>query len=389
MRKSTLGARHLLSLGALLAFGLCACAVGRPEPAAPAARPDSGGEPTAGLELELGSLRNARVAVATQGGTRQLTFLAGELDSAELAELERAAPNVRVVGGLSRQEALARAGEADGVDARLLTPEFLAAAPKLTWVQAMSAGVDRYVAMPGLAERPQVVLSNLRGVHGPAIADHVFGMLLELTRELRFHAGNQARGAWVREGSGRRPVALQGRTLLVVGLGGIGTEVARRGKGFGMEVLATRRTEAPRPEFVDRVGRPEELLALLPEADVVVIAVPLTAETEGLFGRAAFAAMKPGSWLVNIARGRVVETPALLEALDTGRLAGACLDVTDPEPLPPGHPLWARSNVVITPHVASDAELTDERSRRLLRENLRRFGAGEPLLNVVDLRAGY
>jgi phosphoglycerate dehydrogenase-like enzyme len=354
-----------------------------PEPAT------RGPESATSPQESLGSLRNARVAVETGGKPVPLTFFAGEIDPADLAELELVAPNVRVVAGLSRDEALARAAEADGADVRVVTPAFLAAARKLAWVQAMSAGVDRYVGMPGLGDEERIVLTNLRAVHGPAIADHVFAMLLQLTRDLRFHLANQEHGTWGREGSSRRPIALQGRTLLVVGIGGIGAEVARRGRGFGMRVIATRRSDAPAPDFVERVGKPEELLALLPEADVVVACVPLTDETTGLFDRRAFAAMKPGAYFVNIARGRVADTEALLEALRSGTLAGACLDVTDPEPLPADHPLWRLPNVVITPHVASDAELTDDRARELLRENLRRFGAGLPLLNVVDKRAGY
>jgi phosphoglycerate dehydrogenase-like enzyme len=230
----------------------------------------------------------------------------------------------------------------------------------------------------------------MRGVHAPAIADHVFGMLLALTRDLPVHLAGRAEGRWSRQGSGALvPVALHGRTLLVVGLGGIGTEIARRGHGFGMRVLATRRGDDPAPAFVERVGKPQQLLAMLPEVDVVAIAVPLTAETRGLFDAAAFAAMKPRSYLVNIARGEVVDSDALLAALRSGKLAGACLDVTDPEPLPAGHPLWQLPNVVITPHVAARAELTGERRWILFRENLRRFDAGEPLLNVVDKQAGY
>jgi phosphoglycerate dehydrogenase-like enzyme len=218
----------------------------------------------------------------------------------------------------------------------------------------------------------------------------VFAMLLALTRDLPVHLAGRAEGAWNREGSGvLRPVVLQGRTLLVVGLGSIGTEIARRGQGFGMHVIATRRTDAPSPSFVEHVGKPEELLALLPRADVVAIALPLTDETKGLFGPEAFAAMKPSSYLVNIGRGRIVDTDALLASLESGHLAGACLDVTDPEPLPSGHPLWSFPNVVITPHVSSEGEITDERHWELMRENLRRFDAGEPLLNVVDKRAGY
>ena len=213
-------------------------------------------------------------------------------------------------------------------------------------------------------------------------------MLLTLTRDLRAYAKEQDAGRWNPGGSGAA-TALEGRTMLVVGLGGIGTEIAQRAAGFGMRVIATRRSDAPGPAYVEKVGRNEDLMAMLPEADVVAIAVPLTPETSGMFGAEAFAAMKPGAILINIARGKVVDTEAMLEALRSGRLAGACLDVTDPEPLPAGHALWSMPTVLITPHVASDAELTNERSWALLRENLRRFAAGEPLYNVVDKKAGY
>ena len=318
----------------------------------------------------------------------QLTFFAGGLSNEEVAELSVLAPNLRIVTGLTSEQALERAAEAHGVEARYATPEFLARASNLVWVQAMSAGVDRYAGNAALMQNDAIVFTNMQGVSGPAIADHVLGMLLTLTRNLRFYGNEQEAGRWT-PGGGGGATALAGRTMLVVGLGGIGTEIAERAAGFGMRVIATRRSDTPGPAFVEKVGHTEDLLAMLPEADVVAIAVPLTAETEGMFGAAAFAAMKPGAYLLNIARGKVVDTAALVAALNSGRLAGAGLDVTNPEPLPADHPLWRMSNVVITPHVASDAELTNARSWSLLRENLRRFAAGEPLYNVVDKRAGY
>jgi len=173
------------------------------------------------------------------------------------------------------------------------------------------------------------------------------------------------------------------------GMGGIGREVAQRGKGFGMRVLATRRSAAPPPSFVDRQGTPDDLHAFLRESDVVVLCVPLTEETRGMIDAAELALLKPGSYLINIARGPVVDTDALVDALQSGRLAGAGLDVTDPEPLPAEHVLWTMDNVVVTPHVSSRSELTEDRRWALYIENMRRFGAGEPLLNVVDKEAGY
>ena len=177
--------------------------------------------------------------------------------------------------------------------------------------------------------------------------------------------------------------------MLVVGLGGIGSEVAQRAHAFGMTVLATRRSKAPTPPYVERQETADNLDALLPLADVVVLCVPLTPETKGLIDKRTLQLMKPGSYLVNIARGQVIDTDAMLSALQLGHLAGACLDVTEPEPLPPGHPLWELPNVIITPHVASWSTLTRDRQLQLLLSNIQRFGAGQPLLNVVDKSAGY
>ncbi|MCW5559760.1 MAG: D-2-hydroxyacid dehydrogenase, partial [Verrucomicrobiae bacterium] len=332
---------------------------------------------------EIGSLRNARVAIPVTDTTPELTYFAGSLSPEERDELARMAPNLRIVTGLTPAQALARAGEAHGVEARYATPEFLKQATNLAWVQAMSAGVDNLLGNEALATNDRILLTNHRGVHGPAIADHALAMLLSLTRDLRHQAENQARRTWGRGNSELTPVALDGRTMLVVGIGGIGSEIAKRAKAFGMTVWATRRSEAPKPEYVDRVELSPALLSLLPQADVVAIAAPLTPETQGLFNQQAFAAMKPGAYLVNIARGPIVVTEELVAALRSGKLAGACLDVIDPEPLPANSPLWEMRNVVITPHVAAHAEVTQERRWALVRENLRRFAAGEPLMNVV------
>lgn len=337
----------------------------------------------------LGSLDGARIATPTASGTVELRYLSGPMDPAKLERMNAAAPNVRCVTAATPEEALRLAPTVHGADGRLCTPEFLAAADQLVWAQSPSAGVAWLLAREGIKEREEIVVTNMQGVHGPAIAEHVFGMLLTLTRDLGFHQHPEQRGKWSRQGSGREAIALSGRTMLVVGLGGIGREVARRAKGFDMEVHATRRSRREPPAYVDRQGTATDLDELLPLADVVVLAVPLTEETEGLIDARALGLMKQGAYLVNIARGRVVDTDALVAALESGRLAGAALDVTEPEPLPPGHPLWEMPNVVITPHVASRASLTSDRRDALLEANLRRFGAGEPLLNVVDKAAGY
>jgi phosphoglycerate dehydrogenase-like enzyme len=342
----------------------------------------------------IGSTTNARAAdpargVGADGKPLPLVYLASSLSDDEKAALAAAAPGVELIDGLNRQTALEYAPRAHGADAHLLTPEFIANAPNLVWAQSHSAGVERYIAIDELVRNDRIVLTNMRAAHGPAIADHSFAMLLTLTRNLRAYEDAQDDRQWRRDVPGPDAIALQDRTMLVVGLGGIGSEIAQRAHGFGMRVLATRRSDAPGPEWIERIGRPDELMAMLPEADVVAICVPLTPETQGMFDARAFEAMRPGSYLINIARGRVVNTDALLSALQSGRIAGACLDVTDPEPLPPDHPLWDEPNVIITPHVASDANLTDDRALALFVENMRRFDANEPLLNVVDKQAGY
>jgi phosphoglycerate dehydrogenase-like enzyme len=336
-----------------------------------------------------GSTRHARVAIPMDDGPQPLTVLLSRLSDEDRAALRESAPNLDIIVGLSREDALELAPKVHGIDGRYCSSTFLQSAPELRWVQAMSAGVDRYVAIPELRDNERIVFTNMQGVHGPTIADHVFGMLLVLTRDLRHYVDPAHRGDWNRRGSGAERIALQDRTLLVVGLGGIGSEVARRGKGFGMRVLATRRSDTPPPPYVDRQGGPDDLLAFLAESDVVVLCVPLTDETRGMIGARELATVRRGAYLVNIARGKVVETDALVGALESGHLAGACLDVADPEPLPPDHVLWTMDNVVSTPHVAARSELTKARRREVLFENLRRFGAGEPLLNVVDRTAGY
>ena len=182
---------------------------------------------------------------------------------------------------------------------------------------------------------------------------------------------------------------LRGKTMLVVGLGGIGTEVARLSHAFGMRVVATRASQKSGPPFVSYVGLASDLLTLTPQADVVVNSTPLTEATNGLFNRDFFQAMKPSAYFVNVGRGRSVVTADLVAALRAGQLAGAGLDVTDPEPLPWLHPLWRMDNVIITPHVAAQTDLRSTRVWAVLRENLMRYVRGDPLLSVVDTEQGY
>jgi phosphoglycerate dehydrogenase-like enzyme len=255
-----------------------------------------------------GSTRGSRVArvLPADAGERakvSLTLIAGDLTDEQVKELGEVAPNVKIVRAKGRDEAMKLAPEADGVDGRWVSAEFLGKAKKLSWIHSPSAGVDRLVTVPGVRENKALVVTNARGVHGPAIADHAMAMLLSLTRQLPWYGDAQEKGTWTRDEPPTRGVALAGKTMLVVGIGGIGTEIARRAHGFDMRVIATRRSDAPSPEFVEHVGKPDELAAMLPKADVVAICVPLTKETERLFDEKMIGAMKRGSYLINIARG--------------------------------------------------------------------------------------
>jgi phosphoglycerate dehydrogenase-like enzyme len=182
---------------------------------------------------------------------------------------------------------------------------------------------------------------------------------------------------------------LRGKTLLVVGLGGVGTEIAWRANSLGMTVVATRSSSREGPDFLDYIGLPEELPLLASRADVVVNALPLTPQTTGIFDKAFFDNMKPGSIFISVGRGRSTVTDALVAALDSGKLYGAGLDVTDPSPLPADSPLWQMNNVIITPHVAAASQSSMQRTAIIAAENLRRYVDGGNLLNVVNMQAGY
>jgi phosphoglycerate dehydrogenase-like enzyme len=272
----------------------------------------------------------------------------------------------------------------------LCTPPLLAGAdPRLLWLHNYSVGMDRCT---GLSDKQlaQIVFTNNKRLSSPTIAEHSIAMLLAIARGLPAYGRAQAENRWDREIAGEVQFGeLEGKTLLVVGLGGIGTEIARRAHGLGMRVTAIRNSSRKGPRFVDYVGLPEELHTLAGKADVVANALPLTTETTGLFDAAFFNALKPGAIFISVGRGKSTVTADLIQALKTGRLYGAGLDVTDPEPLPAESPLWQMDNVIITPHVSGTGAPNIRRTALIAVENLRRYVAGEPLLNVVDMRAGY
>lgn len=299
-----------------------------------------------------------------------------------------AAPGVELVGVTSPKQALAAMPGADAV-LGFCTAEMIAAGDQLRWIQTYLAGLGPLAGIPAVRERGLLV-TNMQRVSGPDIAEHVMALLLALARGLHRYQREQQQARWRTALVPMDAIlALEDATLLVVGLGGIGTEVARRAQGLGMRVLAIRASGAPGPEFVAEVATPDRLHELAARADIVVNAAPLTTRTTGLYDAAFFAAMRPRAFFINVGRGRSVVQPDLLAALQAGEIAGAALDVTDPEPLPAEDPLWQQENLIITPHVSGFSARVRDRIYLIARENLRRYCAGERLLSVVDLAQGY
>jgi glyoxylate/hydroxypyruvate reductase A len=277
-------------------------------------------------------------------------------------------------------EAAEVAGDAEILYAWKFPPHLYAKAAKLKWLQVMGAGVDWAL---GPEVPPHVVVTRAPGIFGPWMAEYVIGWCSWVTQRVETYREAQRRWRWLDH---VLPDRLLGKTLVIVGLGDIGRAVASAARVFGMRVVGVSRSGRLVRE-ADRVYKVGQLALALREGDFVVILLPLTAETTNLIGVDALAAMKPTAWLVNIARGAIVNETALREALEQRRIAGAILDVFATEPLPPNHPLWRVSNLVITPHISGPS--TPEEIAPVFNDNLARYLAGKPLRHVVDRKRGY
>jgi phosphoglycerate dehydrogenase-like enzyme len=336
-----------------------------------------------------GSAALAALLVVAAGGAaaQPKKIVVTGLTDGQVAELRESSPEARVVP--AQGDALLR--EIADADAMIgtINAELVRAGKKLRWVQIGSAGVERYLhlASPDLRDS-DIVLTNGKIIQGPEIADHAFALLLTLTRGIAQLLPQQRDGLW-RRGKVTGMVELQGKTAVVVGVGGIGTQIAVRAKGFGMHVIGVDPKDIPYAPHVDRLVKPDRIDTVLPQADVLFVSAPHTPESDRMIGARQFELMKPGAYFVAVSRGRLYDMDALVKALDSKRLAGAGVDVTEPEPLPENHPLWQFPNVVITPHIAGGSDNVGQRRMDLFKENIRRFVNGEPLLNVVDKQKGY
>jgi phosphoglycerate dehydrogenase-like enzyme len=343
---------------------------------------------TAGMIAELGLIEAPTPIREAPHWKKPVRVVVREANAERLAWLQEVAPGVELVSAANPAEAATLARDADAV-LGYCSAEILDAGRNIRWIQFWFAGVESCVAVPAV-RHGSVLLTNMQKVAGPVMAEHVMAMALAFARGLHTYVLAQSRGEWQPKLVGpEHAFTLQDKTLFVVGLGGVGTEVARRASALGMHVIATRASDRPAPPFVQRVGTAKDTLAMLREADVVVNTLPLTATTRGMFDSRLFEGMKPSAYFINVGRGGTVVTADLVKALENKVIAGAGLDVTDPEPLPADHPLWKMPNVILTPHVASDADVDPGNRWLLMRENLRRYVAGDKMLSVVDVERGY
>lgn len=261
--------------------------------------------------------------------------------------------------------------------------QLLDATPKLRWYHTVSAGVEN-MPLPELAQRG-IVLTNNSGSYDIQIAEHLMAFVFAASRQLHRYRDHQRAIEWKEQPHQE----LRGATMVVYGMGSIGGEIARLASAVGMRVIGVRRRAGPSGAGIDRVVAADQLAEVVAEADYLAIAAPLTPATRGAVSREVIARMKPTAWIMNIARGAIVDEPAMVEALQGRRIAGAALDVFTTEPLPKDSPLWALDNVIVTPHHSGSSPRAAERTLTLFAENLRRYKAGEPLINRVDFEAGY
>ncbi len=319
---------------------------------------------------------------------RPVIVLRVDLEEQYLARLREECPDAEYAVAADDDAWQQARGQAEAViGGGAPTAEDLAAASNLRWIQATSAGVEAFM-IPELAER-EITLTNFSGIHATNIADHVLALIFAFARDLKTLLDQQGRHEWPTGDDGLTTFEPSGQTLGIVGLGDIGEALAQKAHGLGMRVLAYQRHPYNPPVGVERVLTGDGLPELLAESDHVALCLPLTDATRHIIGGEELGRMRRGAYLYNIGRGGLIDQEALIDALRDGRLAGAGLDVTDPEPLPADSPLWDLPNVIVTGHTAAATPKLWERGIELVVDNVRRFVAGEELRNVVNTKAGY
>jgi len=300
--------------------------------------------------------------------------------------IRKVVPHATVVRARNEDELLDFAPECEVLCTwGLYKPQkFVSAAKNLKWIHGLSAGFDGIISLPEVSAA-RMTLTATKGIHGIPIAEHTICMMLMFMRGFHLLPERQKNKEWKRF---LEADELQGKTVGIVGVGEIGKVIAEKCKHLGMKVLGV----GPRPvqnEFLDRFYLIQDLHLMLPQVDFLVLVCPLTAKSRGMIGEKEFQAMKDTAYLFNLARGKVVDNPAMLKALKEGWIAGAGLDALDPEPLPQESELWSLPNVIISPHMSAISPYYMQRAAKVFAENLRRYDCGEPLLYQFDWDKGY
>ena len=310
-----------------------------------------------------------------------------ERDPEMVKELQQAAPQARIVP-VTHATVMQEIADADGFVGDI-RPEEVRAGKHLKWVQTMSAGVEGVLFLSGGTDLrdSNITLTNNKIVQGPEIADHAMALLLALSRGLPKYFADTRDEKW--DHGPYNGIELRGKTAVVIGVGGIGNQIAQRAWAFGMTVLGVDPEDKPFTPFIKSVVKPDQIDEVIPQADVVFISAPHTERSHKEMGAREFELMKPHSYFIAVSRGGVYDMNGLVKGLDSKRIAGAGVDVVDPEPLPKGHPLWKFDNVIVTPHIAGRSDRDRERMVGTVKENLQRFVEGKPLVNVVDKKKGY
>ena len=315
--------------------------------------------------------------------------LSGDRGNAPMAQWQAEFPDVEFVLATTKEAQLAAAPGADAYLGRISREAYRAAGPGLRWVHSLGAGIEKLTAIPELVESDTTIVTNTRGAHAPAIAEHTFAMLLCLTRRLYDTHDAQRAHIWRPEGVAPKLRVLDGQTMVIIGMGNIGREITRVALGFRMRVLGVDLYPGAVPEGVEAVWPLDRLDEALGRADVAVMTAPLTPETTNMLDARRIGLLRPEAYLLILSRGGITDEAALVAALKSGKLAGAATDVLAHEPPAHDDPLWDAPNLVLTPHFSGTGQLTAGHVWDITTENVRRFVRGDQLVNLCDKRAGF
>jgi phosphoglycerate dehydrogenase-like enzyme len=302
-------------------------------------------------------------------------------------ELAAEFPQVQFIMATTLEEQIREAADVE-IIAGPVSQELFLAAPKLRWIQSASAGVEWMRQAPALIES-DVLVTNMKGAHAATIAEHAFGMLVFLARDFATLYEAQKQKHWIAYGQNLKLFGLTDLTMGVIGLGQIGRAIAKRAHAFEMKVIAVDVNKLEQPDYVAELRQLDGLADLMQRSDVVAVTVPITPETRGMITPELLLSMKPSAYLLVMSRGGIIHEPTLAQMLHEGKLAGAGLDVTEIEPLPQESPLWDAPNLFLSPHCSPTSQQTFTNVKLILRDNLIRYLAGQPLVNVVDKKLGY